>query len=152
MGGNNGDQPTASRPPGQPLLRLTLSDTLEGPISVIGRDKSPARARPPERRTWFILGAAWTLLSLAVAVTLDSDAQFSFADWLALAVVALAGWPMYVLLRYLIREAKCPGPPTPTTIVLRRGTWVDDPFVRLFADLAGLEYIEPDNLDDHGVT
>lgn len=150
MGGSNGVSST--QPPDQ-LLRLTLSDTLAGPISVVGRPKPPARARPPERRTWFILGVAWTLLCMAVALALDSDAYFDLADWLTLVVVVSAGWPMYVTLRYAMREATQPAvAPTPTTIVLRRGTRVDDPFARLFADLAGLEYIEPDNLDDPGVT
>jgi hypothetical protein len=96
---------------------------------------------------------AWTLLSAVVALSLDSDAQFDFTDWLTLAVVAFAGWPMCVLLRYLVREAKCPAaPPTPTTIVVRRGTQWDDPFARLFTDLSGLEYVELDNLDGDSVT
>lgn len=140
------------RPPDPQHLRLAISDTLDGPISVTGRRLPPASSE--RRRTCLYMTGVWAALVGLVVLALASDGEFSRDDWCALAVVVLAGWPVLRVVAHLARHPESSAMPdedTPT-IVMRRGTRVDDLFVQLLAGLAGLDVVELGSLNGKRVS
>lgn len=142
------------QPTGQPHLpRLAVIDTLDGPISVADRRRPPASSGVTHKQHIYLrMLGVWVALTVLVALALDSDHSFGRDNWVTLVVVLLAGWPvMYVLTRLARHTAGPPPSPfgrEPVTILMKRGTPVDEPFGRLLAALAGLPYAEADTLDD----
>lgn len=142
-----------SQPSGQPHLpRLTVIDTLDGPISVADRRRPCASPVTHKQHIYLRMLGVWAALTGLVVLALDSDRTFGRDNWVTLVVVLLAGWPvMYVLTRLARHTAGPPPSPfgrEPVTILMKLGARIDEPFARLLAALVGLDYVEPSTLED----